>query len=240
MADEPGESGEQTGATLPIFPLQTVLLPGAHLPLHIFEPRYRQLTVDLVTEVVPEREFGIVAIKTSLVREVENLGHLYGIGCSAVLREAERLDDGRFDIVVTGSRRFRLLDLDCTSAPYLTGNVEWLADDPIPAEAGEITDRLADVARAAHQRYCDSAWKDEEWTVPRADVRPAELAYELAADCLLTLHDRQRLLEETQPLRRLRIACRVLAREAGFLSALRAVPAPLSQLSGPSKPCNLN
>ena len=49
--------------TLPLFPLSTVLLPGASLPLHIFEPRYRQLTVDLVTETLPDRCFGVAAIR---------------------------------------------------------------------------------------------------------------------------------------------------------------------------------
>ena len=241
MADDASTDGnERSEATLPIFPLQTVLLPGAHLPLHIFEPRYRQLTIDLVTEVIPEREFGIIAVKSSMMSEVRELSHLYAVGCSAVLREAERLPDGRFDVVVTGNRRFRLLDLDSTSAPYLTGTAEWMDDDPIPAEAEDVTGRLADIARAAHQRYCDSAWDSEDWEVPDAEVQPAELAYQLAADCLLTMHDRQWLLEETQPLRRLEIACRVLTMEAGFLSTLRAVPASLSEFTGPTKPCHLN
>ena len=238
--NSPDGGGGNARTVLPLFPLQAVLLPGAHLPLHIFEPRYRQLISDLVTEVVPGREFGIIAIRTSMVREVEDLGDLYGVGCTALLREAQRLPDGRFDIVVTGQRRFRLLDLDSTTSPYLLGTVEWVDDEPIPAEAGLVTERLAAVARAAHQRYCDSAWERDDWETPHPDVRTDELAYELAADCLLTLHDRQWLLEETQPLRRLRIACRVLSREAGFLSVLRAVPAPPSELPGSGKPASLN
>ena len=50
-------------ANLPLFPLSTVLMPGAPLPLHIFEPRYRQLTVDLVTGAVPGKQFGVIAVR---------------------------------------------------------------------------------------------------------------------------------------------------------------------------------
>ena len=58
--------------TVPLFPLGTVLMPGATLPLHIFEPRYRQLTVDLVTGAVPDREFGIVAVREGFTPDDEN------------------------------------------------------------------------------------------------------------------------------------------------------------------------
>lgn len=213
--------------TLPLFPLQSVLLPGAHLPLHIFEPRYRQLTIDLVTGAVPDREFGVIALKTSLVREVETLEHVQAVGCAALLREAKRLPDGRFDVVTVGKRRFRLLDIDTTTAPYLVGSVEWIPDEPVAAGGAEAAERLAEVARSAHRRYCEAAWEREDWHVPPPEATTDELAYLLAVDCLLPLEDRQMLLEETHPLRRLRIAGQLLTREAGFLATLRAVPAPL-------------
>jgi Lon protease-like protein len=225
---------------VPLFPLQTVLLPGVHLPLHIFEPRYRQLAIDLVTDVVPSREFGVIAIKTSLVREVETLEDVHGFGCTALLREAKRLPDGRFDIVTTGRRRFRLVDIDTTMAPYLMGTVEWVPDEPVLAGSAEAAELLSDIARSAHRRYCESAWNSEDWHVPAPDAATAELAYLLAADCLLPLDDRQRLLEETHPLRRLRIACRLLIREAGFLGMLRAVPAPPAELANLTTPASLN
>ncbi len=225
---------------MPLFPLQTVLLPKAHLPLHLFEPRYRQLAVDLVTGAVPDRLFGMVAIKSPFVREVEELDHVHTTGCAALLREAKRLPDGRFDIVTTGTRRFRLLDIDATRAPYLVGTVEWLADEPLPAGASEAAAQLGGVARAAHRRYCESAWNRADWKQPPHDTDPADLAYLLAADCLLPLEDRQRLLEEAHPLRRLRTACRLLTREAGFLTALRAVPAPPAELVELAKPPSLN
>jgi hypothetical protein len=217
-----------------LFPLQTVLLPEVHLPLHIFEPRYRQLTIDLVTDAVPGREFGVIAIRGSLMREIEHLDHVHPVGCTALLREAKRLPDGRFDVVTTGKRRFRLLDIDTQAAPYLVGTVEWLPDEPVPDGSAEAAERLAVVARMAHERYCESAWDRDDWHVPPADATTAELAYLLSADCLLPIEDRQLLLEETHPLRRLRVICRMLTREAGFLGMLRAVPPPPADLTEPA------
>lgn len=217
-------------STLPLFPLGTVLLPGASLPLHVFEPRYRQLTVDLVTGAVPDRCFGVVAIRQGWEVGAENAESLHEVGCSAVLKEARRLPDGRFDLTTLGGRRFRLLSVEEDSAPYLVGEVEWLPDSPSPTAVREVLPLLADSARAAHGRYREAAWERDEWTPPAADTTYEDLAYALASDCMLTLEDRQRLLEETDPARRLRLVRRMLHREAGILRALRAVPAPLSEL----------
>jgi Lon protease-like protein len=215
--------------TLPLFPLGTVLLPGSSLPLHIFEPRYRQLTVDLVTGAVPHRSFGVVSIKQGWDISTDNVESLQEVGCSALLREARRLPDGRFDIVTRGAKRFRLLDVDHSSAPYLVGSVEWLPDTPTPPAAAEVVPILIDAARAAHHRYCAAAWHSEDWAEAPEGTTAEELAYVLAGDCLLSIEDRQRLLEETSPARRLRLVRRMLNREAGILAALRAVPAPLTE-----------
>jgi Lon protease-like protein len=223
--------------SLPLFPLQAVLLPGANLPLHIFEPRYRQLTVDLVSGKFPDMTFGIIALRPSVEREVTDLAHLHAVGCSARLREAQRLPDGRFDIITTGDRRFRLLELDTTSAPYLMGQVEWVPDADQTTTAAESVSMLAESARNAHRRYCTAAWKREDWSEPVEDTETRNLAHALAADCLLSLDDRQQLLEETRPLHRLRLVGRLLNQEAGLLTALRAVPALPTHFSDP---INLN
>jgi Lon protease-like protein len=215
--------------TLPLFPLQAVLLPGAQLPLHIFEPRYRQLTVDLVTGAVPGKRFGVITLKPSMDLEVTTPDQLREIGCSAILRQAKRLPDGRFDIVTAGERRFRLLDLDSTSAPYLLGTVEWVPDTDAPAIAEGTLGTLLQSARSAHRRYCRTAWRRDDWSEPPEDTDAARLAHLLAADCLLTLDDRQRLLEETRPLHRLQMIGKMLNREAGILAALHAVPPPPSE-----------
>ncbi|GGS38084.1 MULTISPECIES: LON peptidase substrate-binding domain-containing protein [Actinokineospora] len=219
--------------SLPLFPLQAVLLPGASLPLHIFEPRYRQLTVDLVTGAVPGREFGVVAMRPANDHEVTDVSQLREIGCTAALRQAKRLPDGRYDIITTGGRRFRLLDLDAKSAPYLVGTVEWLPDSALPDSAPGSVAALADAARAAHRRYCEAAWQDDDWSEPDPDLDVCALAHVIAADCLLTLEDRQHLLEETRPVHRLRQVVRLLNRETGLLTRLRAVPAPPSEFTTP-------
>lgn len=236
------DAERQDSATeiIPLFPLQTVLLPGATLPLHLFEPRYRQLAVDLLTGTVPDRRFGIIAIRTSAVREVEKLDHVHGIGCTALLGDSERLPDGRFDIITRGERRFRLLEIDNGRAPYLVGTVEWIDDVPVPPAAGQAVQGLRDAALAAHAAYCDAAWHRDSWATPEPGIDAGMLSYLLAADCLLPLADRQHLLEETQPLRRLRLVNRMLRREAGFLTKLRAVPAPPPELIQLGLPASLN
>jgi hypothetical protein len=214
--------------TLPLFPLGTVLMPGMSLPLHVFEPRYRQLTIDLVTGAVPGKEFGVVAIREGWTPDADGLRGLHRVGCSAELRDVRKLPDGRFDLVTRGTRRFRLLDLDSESKPYLVGTVAWLpdvVDEPVPRER---LDQLADAARAAHERYCRTAWRAEEWNQPEGSVATETLSHLLAADCLLPMRDRQLLLEQTCPTTRLRMVRVLLAREAALLSQLRAVPAPLS------------
>lgn len=224
--------------TLPLFPLGTVLLPGASLPLHIFEPRYRQLTIDLVTGTLPGKQFGVVAVREGWSPDDGRDG-LHDVGCTATLREVRRLPDGRFDIQTTGDRRFRLVDVDDASAPYLVGTVEWLPDD----EDGGTQDLapLAMAARAAHRRYCTTAWRQqgggdgelpaELAEEPAPDVADPELAHVLAGDCLLPLADRQELLEQTCPIKRLQLVRQSMTREAVLLDELRAVWAPSAKFA---------
>ncbi|GAB2921086.1 LON peptidase substrate-binding domain-containing protein [Rhodococcus aerolatus] len=219
--------------TIPIFPLGTVLLPGASLPLHIFEPRYRQLTTDLVTGAVPGRCFGVVAVRPGFDPNDGDLDALHHVGCTARIQEVRRLPDGRFDIVTVGERRFTLLGIDSTSAPYHTGTVEWVPDSATEEVTPQLMPALVHAARSAHHRYCQVAWKRDDWDSPADDVDPAALAHLLASDALLPLDDKQALLEETSHVRRLRMLRALLARETTFLSELRAVPVPLGQLDAP-------
>ena len=123
------------------------------------------------------------------------------------------------------------MDLDAESKPYLMGSVEFLPDateaDP-DGRAADLTRMLSASARAAHQRYCETAWKKGDWAEPADDTTPATLPHVLAADCLLPIADRQRLLEQTSPTERLRMVRAFLARETGLLAQLRAVPAPIA------------
>lgn len=224
--------------TLPLFPLGTVLLPGASLPLHVFEPRYRQLTIDLVTGTIPGKQFGVVAVREGWSPDDGREG-LHDVGCTASLREVRRLPDGRFDIQTTGDRRFRLVDVDDGTAPYLVANVEWLPD--AEGDGDRDLSALAMAARAAHRRYCTTAWRQQggdgeetpaelsEEAAP--DVADPELAHVLAGDCLLPLADRQELLEQTCPKERLQLVRRSMTREAVLLDELRAVWAPTAKFA---------
>ncbi|MGY1752711.1 LON peptidase substrate-binding domain-containing protein [Blastococcus sp. SYSU D01042] len=127
------------GELIPLFPLQTPLFPGMVLPLHVFEPRYRRLVLDLLAH--PEdgdrRFFGVVAIRQGW--EVERIAPaeaLYDVGCVARLQMVRPQSDGGFRIVTVGGDRFRLLDVVVgEDPPYLQGRVEWLAEEEAAEEA---------------------------------------------------------------------------------------------------------
>jgi Lon protease-like protein len=109
---------------LPLFPLNTVLFPGAPLNLHIFEPRYREMIGLCLRE---KLSFGVTLIR----RGQEALGPLaqpFLVGCSAHILQVEKLADGRMNIATVGVERFRILSLDSTGE-YLRGQVERLPID---------------------------------------------------------------------------------------------------------------
>jgi uncharacterized protein len=102
---------------MPLFPLGLVLFPGMMLPLHIFEPRYREMINRCIDEELP---FGVVLIKDG--REVGSQSEPYEIGTAARITHVERKPDGRMDIIVVGTRRFRIEKLK-HDHPYLTAEV---------------------------------------------------------------------------------------------------------------------
>ncbi len=87
---------ERVAETLPLFPLGTVLMPGASLPLHIFEPRYRQLTVDLVTGAVPGTGFSIAIGLASVL--VTTFATPYFAGLTGLLYVDQRIRRERYDL----------------------------------------------------------------------------------------------------------------------------------------------
>jgi Lon protease-like protein len=95
---------------LPIFPLPSVVLfPNVFLPLHIFEPRYREMTADAIAS---DRMIGMVLLRPGWERDYEGRPPVYPIGCSSVITHFERLDDGRYNIVLRGLERFRIVEED--------------------------------------------------------------------------------------------------------------------------------
>jgi uncharacterized protein len=216
--------------TLPLFPLGSVVLPGTSLPLHIFEPRYRQLTMDLLDGTVSGRRFGVIGIRQGWEVGEHNVAALYDVGCSVLVRHVRQLPDGRFDLVADGERRFQLQEADRESAPYLVGTVRWLPDTEPGDDSEALRRQLAASALAAHQRYYNAAPSQNRYRAPR-DAAIDKLAYALADACMLSTEDRQELLTESDPLARLRLVRGLLLRESEFLRALRAIPAPLRRFA---------
>lgn len=136
---------------LPIFPLPLVLLPNELLPLHIFEPRYRQMLKDVGLE---RNLFGI-----SFFSQEGTLAEkppLDSIGCVAEIREIQALPDGRSNILTVGVIRYRLLEYVESGDPYLVGDVEFFEDDPVESAvinplADEVFRLFKRVAKAAHK-----------------------------------------------------------------------------------------
>lgn len=231
-------------ARLPVFPLATVLFPGLVLPLHIFEERYRALVRHLVD--LPEgasREFGVVAIQSGWEvapagpggRATPGLGDvtLHEVGCTAELRQVTELADGGFDIVTVGRRRFRIAEVDESTEPYLTAEVEWL---PEAAGSDEVADLLAARVIAVFRQYLGLIRSDPEEISEQLPEDPTVLSHLVAATAALTVDDRQRLLAIDDTAARLRAELRLLNREAALLRQVRAVPVPLSELASPPTP----
>jgi hypothetical protein len=96
--------------TIPLFPLPNVVLfPNVFLPLHIFEPRYREMVADTLDS---DRMIGMVLLKPGWEHEYEGRPRVYPIGCSGVITHVDRQTDGRYNIVLRGVERFRILEED--------------------------------------------------------------------------------------------------------------------------------
>lgn len=205
---------------LPLFPLGTVLFPGLLMPLHIFEDRYRALVRDLVDLPEDTRVFGVVAIREG--REVGDGGirSLYQVGCLADLRQVEPHADGRFDIVATGVRRFRIDSIDSTSRPYLQAEVEFL-DEP-EGEAAAVLARPVTALWGAYRHALTGSAPDDPDELPDD---PGVLSYLVAAATILDLGDKQSLLEEPDTTSRLRRELAILRRETVLLRLLPSLPA---------------
>ena len=117
-------------ATLPMFPLGTVLFPGVVVPLRVFEDRYRALVHHLIREPDPaHRLFGSVGIREGYEVGDHGAQSLFRVGCRMQLTDVESHDDGTFDIIAVGRDRIRL-----------DRHPEPLRSDPVVLE-GELADR---------------------------------------------------------------------------------------------------
>jgi Lon protease-like protein len=123
-------------STIPIFPLPNVVLfPNVFLPLHVFEPRYREMVTDALAG---DRIIGMVLLQPGYEHDYDGRPAVYRIGCAGVVTHSETLADGRYNMVLRGLEKFRILDED-TSHVYRLANVE-----PLPEiiTAGEDREKL--------------------------------------------------------------------------------------------------
>jgi Lon protease-like protein len=110
-------NGSMQEGMLPLFPLQVVLLPGAELPLHIFEDRYKEMIGEIIRD---RNEFGVVLASDK---------GIVNTGCTATIdRVLKTYPDGRMDILARGRRRFEIMRLN-DERSYLRGAVEFFDDE---------------------------------------------------------------------------------------------------------------
>jgi ATP-dependent Lon protease len=161
---------------IPLFPLDVVLLPGANLPLHIFEPRYRRMVRDCLES---KSEFGMLL---SLPNGIA------GIGCTAEILEVEkRYPDGRMDILTVGRDPFRVVKF-FNDDPLLHGDVDYLEEEPARLDT-RIRRQLMDLYETCHTLVFGDYPRDTE------NHPGLELSYLVADTLPMELLWKQRILE---------------------------------------------
>jgi hypothetical protein len=210
-----------------------VLFPGLVLPLKVFEERYLAMMRDLLDQPADHaREFGVVAIERGVEAgtDVAELT-LFPVGCTAEIRQVTAHEDGRYDLVTVGRRRFRITELIDAGTPYAQARVDFLAEPP---DTDGRADRLAPRALAAFRTYLRLIRTDAEEVGEQLPDDPTVLSNLIAATAVLTTADRQQLLAAPDTASRLRAELSLLHREIVLLGQVRAVPVPISEL--PVKP----
>ena len=169
---------------LPLFPLDLVLLPGTPLPLHIFEPRYREMISECLDQ---SRHFGVLRGKEQELAE---------IGCTAeILTVTKKYLDGRMDIVTEGRARFEVLQLN-QERSFLQAEVIYLRDELGAASQEEITQALK-----LHGEIMTLAGAEPERS---SEIDEGRLSFHLAGSLPLDLDFKQSLLGMTSEAERLR------------------------------------
>ena len=216
---------------LPLFPLGTVLFPGADLPLTVFEPRYVEMIQDLATRRTGEQIFGVVSIRSGHEVGTDAAPQLSDIGTSAritsVGQHAGDPAGQTFGVAAVGEARFRLHSFDNEHTSYYTGDVEWLADHEVSPSA--VADEAAQV-RTAYARFA----RRLSGQAQQIEVPDESVAFEVMRLVLLPLHDRQAVLDEDDPVRRLAVVTQLLRREEVLFGGLRLAPAEARSFKPPS------
>lgn len=206
---------EPNTTELALFPLpDVVLFPGCLLPLHIFEPRYREMIADCLEN---DTSFGILNVDPK-TREPAT------IGCSADILEVQKLPDGRMNILTIGRNRFRVHDYKYDKS-YLIGIIEWI-EDKDEEEEGDELDVLAKQMRQLLQDVVRLSAKLANKTVEFPDdlpTAPQELSFWVAGSFPGLPEEQQSLLEMRATSARLKREAEILASAAKQLAARTAL-----------------
>ena len=162
-----------TETLLPLFPLEVVIFPGAKIPLHIFEKRYRLMISEAISGY---SAFGIILIRNQ---------QIVAEGCTAMVeRVTKKHEDGRVEIDARGQKRFKTLELD-ESLPYLQARVEYFEDHSrvpvnktVLAEVQQHADRLAGLLAVSERDAIDSTLSEPSFHI--AHGLPLELDFKQA------------------------------------------------------------
>jgi uncharacterized protein len=173
---------------LPLFPLPNlVFFPRTRLPLHVFEPRYRQMVRDVLDA---DRRFGIVLLRPGWETDYYGAPAVYSTGTVATIEQAEPLEDGKFNIVVRGDTRFRILE-EVSRVPYRTARV--VAEPELTRDAERAYAQrlwLADLSR----QYLH--YLPDQTAVPEIDTVDLDaLTNALIMSLNLDVEEKQKLLE---------------------------------------------
>jgi Lon protease-like protein len=171
---------------IPIFPLpNAVLFPSVFMPLHIFEDRYRRMVEDVLQG---DRLIGMVLLRPGWRMEYEGRPAVYPVGCAGLMTHVEPLPDGRYNIVLQGLQKFRVLGED-DGRPYRLGRVEMIQ------ESGPDDPALVRLARTRLETLLATDGHDgTEGRVPSA-MPDEELVNALAQYMELEAIEKQALLE---------------------------------------------
>lgn len=189
--------------TIPIFPLPNVVLfPNVFLPLHIFEPRYRAMVGEALTS---DRIIGMVLLKPGYEANYEGRPAVFEVGCAGLVTHAEKVADGRYNIVLRGMEKFRIIGEDETRM-YRLAHIEPLPE-PTPdadrAAIRQLRHRLEAILAAAIER----GGRDPKFPPAVADD---DLVNALAQYLELDPLERQALLEREGVLARCRALVELL------------------------------
>lgn len=207
---------------IPIFPLNSVVFPGAVVPLFVFENRYRSMVQDLVSIPDPlQRRFVILAIRDGYEVGDHGSQSLYTVGTLVQLQDVAAEGDGSYRIEATALSRIRVLETD-QSGEYLLGRIESLIDSDSrvsPEVVQQTTEVFARYRSHLVEVFGSSPILE---ALPR---NPHYLSYVLASESLLTLPQRQALLEEPNAASRLLQLVGFLSGEMRAMLAIPSLPA---------------